>query len=213
MTAAARTVERHFLAQDERPAHLRAVEIARLDPFLRSLLFTDGTVTRALEVQALAPVAVERLGQEEVPVPPAVAAPLEIECGEDSIQRRVGIAVGAGPPQLWAESYLIPDRLPRGFLGLLEGAPDGIGQSLQRVALESCRELLWFGLSNPPEWSGVPAAADRETIARLYRIVCGGRAAILICESFAVELRAGVYRLAGSGELAGASFEASGAAA
>jgi chorismate-pyruvate lyase len=191
-------VERHFVMQEERPDGLREVEIEALDPFLRSLLFTDGTVTRALWAQTLAPVSVERIGQSPATMPARVAECLEIAADEESIKRQVAISVGAPPtPVLWAESFMIPDRLPPGFLGLLESAPDGIGQSLQRVNLESSRELLWFGLDTVPGWAPAASEATDCTLQRLYRIVSGGIPAILIAEHFAVERRADVYCLAG----------------
>lgn len=188
-------VARHFLAQDERPGQAGAVEVERLDPFLRGLLFTDGTVTRALEVQTLAPVSVQRLEQARAPVPADLGGHLEVEGDAESIRRRVRIGTDAGEPVLWAESYLLLDRLPPGFMGLLDGAPDGIGQSLQRVALESYRELLWLGFDDLPVWAG-DAAGVEATIRRLYRIVSGRQASILISESFAVTLRGDTYYLA-----------------
>jgi chorismate-pyruvate lyase len=191
-------VRRYFLAQDERPAGVDEIEIGRLDPFLRGLLFTDGTVTRSLAVHTLASVSVERVSQSEGPVPAAVAGYLETEPEDVSIRRRVRIGSGeAAVPVLWAESHIVLDRLPPGFAGLLDGAPDGIGQSLQRVALESYRELLWFGLDAAPEWAGAPAGESQATIRRLYRIISDRQATILISESFAVEQQGGVYRLAG----------------
>jgi chorismate-pyruvate lyase len=195
--SAAHLVKQHFVLQGQRPDSLREVEVEALDPQLRSLLFTDGTVTRALGAQALAPVAVERLGQDHVPLPATAATALEAAAGEESIRRRVGIGVGEPAiPVLWAESYMITERLPEGFLGLLDSAPDGIGQSLQRVSLESSRELLWFGLDAVPEWA--PSAGDDAAhLRRLYRIVSSRQPAILISESFAVERRLGSYHLAG----------------
>ncbi len=191
-------VGRFFSMQDERPDRVEEVAIAALDPFLRNLLFTDGTVTRALGVQLLAPVAVSRLDQAEVPIPAEVTRHLETESEEVSIRRRVSIGAGpAAPPLLWAESYLVPGRLPPGFVGLLDGAPDGIGQSLQRVALESYRELLWFGIDARPDWAPGSPAPGETIIRRLYRIVSDRQAAILISESFVAERRGGVYRLAG----------------
>jgi chorismate-pyruvate lyase len=189
-------VHRHFLMQDERPAHVEEVEIGAVEPFLRSLLFSDGTVTRALGVQTLAPVSIERLEQVEVWVPAEVAGHLEIDDDEGALRRRVGIGVDSAAPVIWAESHLIPERLPPGFLGLLDDAPHGIGQSLQRFALESYRELLWFGLATAPDWASSPWP-DCLVLQRLYRIVSGRQAAILISESFAVQERAGVYHLAG----------------
>lgn len=198
-----RLIQRHFLLQDERPDHLGDVEIDAVEPFLRSLLFTDGTVTRALGVQTLAPVCVERIGQSRAPMPADVAECLEIEPEAESIRRQVSIGVGpAGPPLLWAESHIVPERLPPGFLGLLDGAPDGIGQSLQRVALENYRELLWFGLDAPPQWATAVSTDAVGAIRRLYRVVNDGQPAILISESFAVERRGGWYRIAGLNEVA-----------
>lgn len=183
--------------QDELPAAIGRVEVEALDPFLRTLVFTDGTVTRALAVRTLAPTAVERVAQAEVAIAADVAGSLEIQQGELAVRRRAAIGFQAGPPVIWAESHLLPERLPPGFMRLLDGAPDGIGQSLQRVALESTRELLWFGCEAPPPWASPTAGASGRTICRLYRIVCERRPAILIHESFAVEERAGLLCLAG----------------
>jgi chorismate-pyruvate lyase len=191
-------VERHFVLQDERPGHLREIGIEALDTFLRNLLFTDGTVTRALGAQTLAAIAVERLGQSPIEMPAGVAECLEAEAGQEAIRRRVRIGIDAPPiPVLWAESFLVPERLPPGFLGLLDGAPDGIGQSLQRVSLESSRELCWYGLDSAPEWAEAGADAAEGTLHRRYRIVSAGKPAILISEHFAIERRFGVYHLAG----------------
>jgi chorismate-pyruvate lyase len=191
-------VERYFVAQDECPPEVGAVGIEQLDPFLRTLLFTDGTVTRALSARMLAAISVERLGQAPARMPAEVAGHLEVAIEEESIRRRVSIGVGSPAiPVLWAESFMLPERLPPGFFGLLDSAPDGIGQSLQRVSLESSRELCWYGLEAAPEWApAAPRGADG-TLRRLYRIVSEGKPAILISEYFAVERQAGLYRLAG----------------
>src|ERR1700677_3117525 len=60
---AERLASQHFAAQHEASVDLTAVEIPQLDPFLRSVLFTDGTVSRTLEAQALAHVAVDAVEQ------------------------------------------------------------------------------------------------------------------------------------------------------
>jgi len=191
-------VERHFVLQDERPPHLGEVEIEALDPFLRSLLFTDGTVTRALAVQMLAPVAVARIDQSQLPPPADAAAWLEVPAAAETVRRRVGIGIGSpAVPVLWAESFMAPDRLPPGFIGLLDSAPDGIGQSLQRFSLESSRELCWYGLDAVPAWAPAGAGTPDGTLRRLYRIVNEGRPAILISEYFAVARRGGTLQLAG----------------
>ncbi len=190
-------VERHFAMQAERPADLRGIEIGALDPFLRSLLFSDGTVTRAISVQMLLPVRVEVIDQERLPLPAAAASCLEADAGLDSLQRRVRIGVGSAvAPVLSAESHIVPGRLPPAFLRLLDGAPDGIGESLQQMRLESWRELLWFGLGEAPEWApGAGAEVAADVLTRLYRVTTGGFPAMLISENFAVERRGDTYSL------------------
>jgi chorismate-pyruvate lyase len=195
---------RHFILQGSRPPHLGEINLTELEPFLRGLLFTDGTVTRALEVQTLSPVSVEVADQAESTVRRQVAEHLEAPSGTESVRRRVLIGVGEPmKPAIWAESYILPTRLPPGFIGVLQGAPDGIGESLQRVELESWREMLWFGLDSHPAWSGVESDPSSPVITRLYRVITAGLPALLISESFSVTLRDGTYCLNCTGSHSG----------
>ncbi|HXS48453.1 MAG TPA: chorismate pyruvate-lyase family protein, partial [Solirubrobacterales bacterium] len=117
-----------------------------------------------------------------------------VPTGVESVRRRVVIGAGPAMPVMWAESHIIPSRLPSGFLDVLGSAADGIGESLQQVQLESWRDMLWFGLDTLPEWSCVDRA-ESTALTRLYRVITDGRPALLISESFAVERRTGAYRL------------------
>jgi chorismate-pyruvate lyase len=186
---------RHFVLQDNRPSHLREIDLTELDPALRCLLFTDGTVTRTLEVQALARVSVDVVAQVRTPAQEHLADCLDVPHGMDALRRRVVIGAGPGAPVMWAESHIIPSRLPTGFLDVLGKAPDGIGESLQRVQLESWRDMLWFGLDTLPEWSGVDRHPEPIALTRLYRVITENRPALLISESFAVRRQAGMYHL------------------
>jgi chorismate-pyruvate lyase len=187
---------RHFASQGERPAHLADVDLSCLEPTLRSLLLTDGTVTRALEAQALATVAVEVVEQANAPLPRAVARQLDARHGESAVRRLVEIGLAEQPtPLIWAESHILPERLPDDFLGVLDSAPEGIGESLQQVRLESCRDLLWFGFDSVPAWSDVTPKSPARVITRCYRVIAGARPCLLIAESFAVERHLGRYRL------------------
>ncbi len=194
-----RLAELHFAAQDQRPSDLEDVEIVHLDGFLRGLLFTDGTVSRALEAQTLAPVTVEPVEQTQTVAPAQLARYLEIEQTDECIRRRVVMRIAGRSSSIWAESYVAPQRLPPDFLALLERSSVGIGGSLAQLKLESWRELLWFGLGPPPEWSG-SAAPSATTLTRLYRIITQRQPALLISEAFAVEMRSGVFHLMGSAD-------------
>jgi len=98
-------------------------------------------------------------------------------------------------PVIWAESHIVPGRLPDDFFNVLGDVGDGIGESLQQVQLESWREMLWFGFGSIPDWSGVSTASEPTAITRLYRVIVGGRPALLISEMFAVRQLAGMYHL------------------
>lgn len=188
--------QRHFVLQDHRPTGLRDVQLAEIEPLLRGLLFTDGTVTRTLEVQALSPVSVEVADQTDTTVSGSTARHLKVPSGTEAVRRRVLIGSEESmAPAIWAESHILPNRLPPQFLRVLRSAPDGIGESLQRVELESWRELLWFGVDSQPEWSDAGLRTPRPVITRIYRVIAGGQPALLISESFSVAYRDGTYHL------------------
>ena len=52
-----------FVAQDAKPEKIKELNLARLTPFQRGLLVTDGTVTRFIEAYTLSPVEVVLLHQ------------------------------------------------------------------------------------------------------------------------------------------------------
>lgn len=179
----------------ESDSALGELDISTLDPALRGVLFTDGTVTRALEVQTLAPISVELLEQDEAQVPPAAAAHLRVAPDTPSLRRRVAMRFGESPgnPSVWAESYILSQRLPDGFIQRLDGAPHGIGESLQRLKVESWRDLIWCRLGQPPEWAA--GGNQGPAITRLYRVITGGLPALLISECFAVQRANDGYEL------------------
>jgi len=201
MMVAERLAELHFTAQEEASTDLDDVDIVQLDPFLRGLLFTDGTVSRALEAQTLAPVMVEAVEQTQAAAPARVARYLDVEQTDECIRRRVVMKIAGTSSAVWAESYVVPGRLPPDFLTTLGGSPRGIGQSLQQLKLESWRELLWFGLGPPPQWSDHATSATA-TLTRFYRIITQGLPALLISEAFAFEMGSGIYHLMGSADSA-----------
>lgn len=105
-------------------------------------------------------------------------------------------SIAGATPSVWAESYIVSERLPADFFGLLNSTSHGIGGALQQHELESRRELLWFGLGASPGWAHT-AAPPVTALIRAYRIITNGWPALLISEAFAVEMRSGLYRLAG----------------
>lgn len=187
---------RHFTFQGERPPNLAEVDLAQIDPLLRTLLFTDGTVTRTLEAQTLLPVTVEVVSQDRAIALDAIARHLAIASGMEAVRRRVRIDIGEpATPVIWAESHIVPSRLPDDFLDVLGDASDGIGESLQQIQLESWREMLWFGFDRTPHWSESNATVEGSAITRLYRVIARDRPVLLISETFTVRQSAGRYHL------------------
>jgi chorismate-pyruvate lyase len=192
--AARELASRHFTMQDERPPALSDVDIAQLALSLRTLLFTDGTVTRTLEVQALRRIRIQVVEQHPCAVSGRTARYIGASDNEECIRRRIEMFVGdADGPAVWAESHMVLGRLPAEFLRVLAKSPEGLGAALQRLMVESTRQLLWFGLGQPPEWSTTTPTSD--VLTRLYRVMTHGQTAMTISESFAVEISSGIYSL------------------
>lgn len=143
-----------------------------LPPFLRTLLVTDGTVTKHLEAYFWEQVEVENLGQAETVLEREVPW-LEMRAGDAVLQRRVRLhGAESGRVYAHAESLIrlasLPDRLRA---DLLEGRI-GIGELLREKGLETYREILDVGKRGD----------DR--VYRTYRIVINHHPAILITEEF-----------------------------
>jgi chorismate-pyruvate lyase len=193
---AGRLAARHFKAQAHLPEDLATVDLGVLDPFLRNLLVTDGTVSRSLEAHTLREVIVEPVEQSETLPPPDVARDLQLEEDEACMRRRVVMRISGPDPSVWAESYVVPGRAPIEFLRTLRDNSQGIGGSLEQLKLESWRELLWFGIGSPPPW---PAESSTEKVLRRsYLILIDTRPALLIGEHFALAESDGCYGLAGA---------------
>lgn len=174
-----------FVAQEERPAALRAISLRELTPYQRALLAIDGTVTRFVEAYCLEPVAVVRLAQAETSLAEADAW-LDLPAGAPVVRRRV-MLVGAGSGRFfaWADSIIAVARAGSGIRRRLEDESGGLGRILLDQAVETRRESLWFGREEPPE---VPAAVAARWpggfLTRTYRVLAGGAPLMVITERF-----------------------------
>ncbi|MCC5794282.1 MAG: DUF98 domain-containing protein [Chromatiales bacterium] len=168
-----------------RPPGVQPVEVARLTPWQRVLLVADGTVTRLLEAWALEPVSVRLVRQRQVErslQDDWLGSPFD-----GPVIERTVILSGAtsGRFFLYAESLILPGRLPAGLQDALSGSSGGLGQILDAAAVESRREGLWFGRlrrDGLPEEAAM--ASEGEFLARCYRLLVGGRPAMRITEYF-----------------------------
>ena len=178
-----------FVAQSRRPAGLRDVGFADLNPLLRALLVTDGTVTKLLEAWALEPVTVHLLGQSAKCLEAADEL-LGLGSGQDILARSV-MLVGNESRRLYvyAESRIVPGNLPLPMRESLHTEAGGLGKILLDSGLETRREGLWYGAERLAAIPGpVAGLCAGRFITRAYRIIAGGLPLMLITERFPEEL-------------------------
>lgn len=160
------------------------LDMARLPAFLRTLLVTDGTVTKSLEAFFWEHVDVDNLGQ--APTQLAHDLPwLDLAAGATVLARRVRLrGVDSQRDYAHAESLIKLDALPEHLRDELLAGRIGIGELLREKGLETYREILDIGLvPNDATFGG-------EAVYRTYRIVINHQFAILITETFPCALYA-----------------------
>lgn len=162
-------------------------QLALLPPFLRSLLVTDGTVTRTLEAYYWEPVGVENV-RNRLEIATRHLAWLDLHPGDEVISRQV-LLRGANSRRIYAcahsliRSSQLPDALrERLLLGRL-----GIGELIRECGLESFRQLLEFGSTRDMAEFGGPATVT-DCVYRSYRIMIGHAPAILVSECFPLQV-------------------------
>ena len=178
-----------FVSQEEKPAPLKKINLARLTPFQRGLLITDGTVTRFIEAYTLTPVEVVLL-QQEKQILSTEHKWLQLPFGAEIISRQAVLQTHsqeASSPIIhtYADSLIVPQRLPESILDGLESDKQGLGRLLRQSGLETRRELLWCGLEILTD---LPSAISRfegeKFITRAYRVFANQEPLMLINEKF-----------------------------
>ena len=178
-----------FVAQDKKPATLKEINFARLTPFQRGLVVTDGTVTQFIEAYTLAPVEVVLLQQKKQTLLTENRW-LQLPAGEAVISRQVILQThqdmeSAPIIRTYADSLIVLKRLPKSILEDLESNKQGLGRLLQHSGLETRRKLLWCGLETLKELPSTIAHLEGETfISRAYLVLANQEPLMLINEKF-----------------------------
>ncbi len=178
-----------FIAQDEKPSTLKEINFARLTPFQRGLIVTDGTVTRFIEAYIFAPVEVVLLQQKKQTLFTENKW-LQLSAGEEVISRQITLQTHQeteSPPIIhtYADSLIALKRLPKSILEGLESNKYGLGKLLQQSGLETRRELLWCGIETLKNLPLAIAHLENQTfISRAYLILANQEPLMLINEKF-----------------------------
>jgi len=165
------------------------LDIEAMPPFLRTLLVTDGTVTKSLEAFFWEPVVVENLGQTPVTLSDAIEW-INMRPGDSALQREVRLKGEiSGKVYAYAKSWLRLDLMPQGLKEDFLAGKIGIGELLRERGLESYREVLDIGREIDESLAPVfNSAKCGELLYRTYRVFMQGEATILITEKFPYRL-------------------------
>ena len=174
-------------AADDGAMHRRAARAVE-----RLLSQADGTVTallervtgEAVEADVIAQVAIVSTGR----------GPLDLEPGRPVVRRHAIVrGVTSQRDYIYAETLLVPDRLPAGVADRLATTRDPIGRVLAARGVPMTRAVLGSPERSPAVARlGADNAAAAAIFARRYRVDASGVAVMLIDEWFLRDLSARV---------------------
>lgn len=153
-----------------------------LSPTLKALLITDGTVTHLLEVFAGERMRVDKLDQTVVKGGPGWLA---VDAGEDVVHRRI-LLRGDRRAYLFAESWLVPSRMPTGMREAL-ATDRPLGNLWKAARLETFREIVDFRREARPDIASL-LGVRADILSRSYLVNTGGRPMSLVSESLPADL-------------------------
>lgn len=162
-----------------------------LPPFLRTLLVTDGTVTKSLEAYFWEPVDVLPLGQKKVVLQASVEG-LPVVSGDIALQREVSL-VGRESERHYASarSFLALSQLPGDLAEAMVSGKIGIGELLREKGVETYREIIHMDfIAQDQSDDALFTSFEGDLMSRSYRIRVAGTPAIVVTEYFPVMLYA-----------------------
>lgn len=119
-----------------------SLDIAALPPIVRTLLVTDGTVTKTLEAYFWEPIQVEQMGQKVAPLDKDIQQ-MGLKAGDDVLLRDVSISgTRSGDVYAYATSVLNIKHLPEDVRNQLIAGTIGIGELLRDKGLETYRQVI-----------------------------------------------------------------------
>lgn len=165
------------------------VDLTQIPSFLRTLMVTDGTVTKSLEAWFWEPVRVDVKSNQLESLSNSVVG-LEVESGDLVLQREV-ILLGRNTNQKFAcaRSTVSIKHLPADIGDSLQKGEIGIGELLREKGVETYRDIFDIDYITKVNKSDVLLSTlEGEILSRSYRIRVNGIAAIIVTEYFPVDI-------------------------
>ncbi len=172
------------------------LDLSILPPFLRTLLVTDGTVTKILEAYFWEPVSVDTLMQEMVTVEQAIHW-INVAPKTEVLVRQARLR-GSHSDNIYATAFSVirSECIPASFRQRLIDREIGIGVLIRDSGLESYREVMEVGVEPRRPASKAETLHPDDKIFRTYRIIIDGAPVILITESYPISCYASDASLA-----------------
>ncbi|MEP1552624.1 MAG: chorismate pyruvate-lyase family protein [Paraglaciecola sp.] len=166
-----------------------AMDMEALPPFLRTLLVTDGTVTKSLEAFFWENIKVEKRWQEECILTMDLPF-IQAKVDDLTLKREVILrGVSTNDIYAYATSYLRTELLDENIKTQMVEGKIGIGELLREIGLETYREIVDFGREVFQAYNRLDGEPEYvETIYRTYIIHIGGKPAMQITERFPIRL-------------------------
>lgn len=170
-----------------------------VDPSMRMLLASDGTVVRLLQTLFLQPIGIEVRSQRELLMDDALADWLEIEKGEKAVERKVWLttppdrrneSLPKGRKRIFAIStFPISPKLPPGFYQEMQLGQKPLGRIIQERRLLTRRDRLEIRRLRDPEAAEELGLPPGDFFwARRYRLTISEQVSGAIFELFSPAL-------------------------
>jgi len=166
-----------------------SLDIAAFPPIVRTLLVTDGTVTKTLEAYFWEPIQVEQMGQRVAPLENDIPQ-MGLKTGDDVLLRDVSISgTRSGDVYAYATSVLNINHLEEDVRNQLIAGTIGIGELLRDKGLETYRQVI--DIYREIKKEVVPGSKSYycgELICRTYLIHIDNEPVIQVTEKFPYRL-------------------------
>ena len=146
---------------------------------------TDGTVTEMLSVYMAEPIRVQKLHQT-VETAECHILLLDLQSGTRLMRRQILLCgEHSGEAHLFAESLIVPDRLPKRMSDELLYSEKPIGTLIIEHRLETFREICWTEkVTAGDRGLDLGCDADDWLISRTYLVFASGSPIMQITEQF-----------------------------
>ncbi|NJP04550.1 MAG: DUF98 domain-containing protein [Chloroflexaceae bacterium] len=162
-----------------------ALQFAELSVFQRVLLITDGTLTHILEAYVGEKIRVLKLSETTRPVWSEIAD-LDLRPGSDVIERKI-LLQGSVSHRNWlyAESFIVPERLDPIFQEQLTNSRQPIGKLWTEHKVETFKEIITTYQEPAGHLSDAFAIHPHALLlCRTYRVLSNRQPVMLITEKF-----------------------------